>query len=90
MNSSAIKKFVIYHNPRCANSREALERLRKAGIATRPGIMAAHREPPYVALAPSLPITEGAADETLALPIYHQMTDADQDRVVASLLIPRS
>lgn len=30
--TALVKRYVIYHNPRCTKSREALDRLRKAGI----------------------------------------------------------
>lgn len=57
------------------------------GIATRKGVMATHLEPSYRALAPhlSLPVTEAAAAETLLLPLYAGMSDAEQDTVVAAL-----
>jgi len=60
-----------------------LERLAEGGVASRPGIMAAHREPPYreLALPGTLPETERIADESLALPLYHELSAADQDRV---------
>jgi dTDP-4-amino-4,6-dideoxygalactose transaminase len=47
--------------------------------------MAAHREPPYAAERVQLPVTELVTDETMVLPLYHQMSEADQDRVVAAL-----
>ena len=58
-----------------------------AGIASRRGVMAIHLEPVYRATHPSLrlPHTERAAAETLLLPLYVGMTDADQDRVVEAL-----
>jgi dTDP-4-amino-4,6-dideoxygalactose transaminase len=55
-------------------------------ISARRGIMAAHRQPAYAALnhAP-LPVTERLTDHTLILPVFHQLTDQQQDRVITSL-----
>ncbi|WP_125131190.1 DegT/DnrJ/EryC1/StrS family aminotransferase [Microbacterium sp. 10M-3C3] len=72
--------------------REALlVALADAGISARRGIMAAHRQPPYrhLAAAGSLPVTERLTDRTLILPLFHTLTAADQDRVVAVLRDPR-
>ncbi len=57
------------------------------GIATRRGVMAIHLEPFYRRRLPelTLPQTERAAAETLLLPVYVGMTDAEQDRVVEAL-----
>jgi dTDP-4-amino-4,6-dideoxygalactose transaminase len=57
--------------------------LASAGISARRGIMAAHRHPAHADRdhAP-LPVTERLTDSTLILPLFHQMTDDDLDRVV--------
>ena len=67
-----------------------------AGIATRPGVMNAHREaayPPGSWSAPGdLRNSEVARDTTVMLPLYPQMTDEEQDCVVGALrsaLAPR-
>ena len=71
---------------RARGNRDALvSALDQAGIATRPGIMASHLCPPFDATRVDLRLTESLAAETLALPLYHQMTDDDQDRVVAAI-----
>jgi dTDP-4-amino-4,6-dideoxygalactose transaminase len=58
----------------------------RAGISPRRGIMAAHLEPAYADLPRvELPVTERLTAGSLILPLYHQMTEADQDRVVAVL-----
>lgn len=64
-----------------------LEALARADVSARRGIMAAHRQPPYrdLAVAGSLPATERITDNTLILPIYHALTESDQDRVIAVL-----
>jgi dTDP-4-amino-4,6-dideoxygalactose transaminase len=64
-----------------------LAALATAEISARRGIMAAHRQPPYRELAApgSLPNTERLTDSTLILPLYHELTAADQDRVVGVL-----
>jgi perosamine synthetase len=61
--------------------------MRSAGIATRPGITAVHRQPIYRELADRpLPETDRAADSCLILPLYSQMTESEQDEVVEQLL----
>ena len=60
--------------------------LLERGISTRRGIMAIHREPPYRdARSGDLAETERAADETIALPLYPQMTREEQDYILAAL-----
>jgi len=64
-----------------------MQQMLDAGVATRRGIMTAHREPAYVAMhgAQSLPVTERASDRSLLLPLFPQMTEGEQDQVVAAL-----
>ncbi|HLT59549.1 MAG TPA: DegT/DnrJ/EryC1/StrS family aminotransferase [Microlunatus sp.] len=66
---------------------ELLVRLAEHGISARRGIMAAHRQPPYRQLFERpLPVTERLTDNTLILPLYHQLTESDQDRVIGALV----
>ena len=66
---------------------EIMEDMAAVGIATRRGVMAIHLEPYYRTQYPmlSLPETERASAETLLLPLYAEMTDAEQDQVIAAL-----
>jgi perosamine synthetase len=63
-----------------------LAALAEAGVSARRGIMAAHLEPAYAGHphAP-LPVTERLTRDSLILPLFHTMTEAQQDRVVAVL-----
>jgi len=70
-------------------TRDALmQKLLDAGIATRKGVMASHLEPPYVKMSGrvSLPETEKAAAETMAIPLYAQMTSKEQNYVIQHIL----
>ncbi len=69
-----------------ATDREGLmAALAAADISARRGIMAAHRQPAYrerdYGDAP-LPNTDHLTDNTLILPLYHQMSDSEQARVI--------
>jgi dTDP-4-amino-4,6-dideoxygalactose transaminase len=66
-------------------SRDHLLRLlAEAGISARRGIMAAHLEPAYAGHpCDQLPVTEWLTSRSLILPLFHQMTEEEQDRVVA-------
>lgn len=65
-----------------------LAALARADISARRGIMAAHRQPAWWGMdtgtAP-LPVTERLTDNTLILPLFHQMTEEEQDRVAGTL-----
>jgi dTDP-4-amino-4,6-dideoxygalactose transaminase len=65
---------------------DVLTALNARGISARRGIMATHLEPAYGGgPAPDLPVTEHLTRRSLILPLYHQMTDADQESVVTAL-----
>jgi perosamine synthetase len=57
------------------------------GVATRRGIMCAHREPAYGDIACSHPLlhSEQAQDECIILPLYHEMSENEQAQVVDAL-----
>ncbi|MFJ3860271.1 DegT/DnrJ/EryC1/StrS family aminotransferase [Streptomyces sp. NPDC090085] len=65
---------------------ELLAVLSEAGVSARRGIMASHLEPAYAGHgAAALPVTERITRDSLILPLFHTMTAAQQDRVVAVL-----
>jgi perosamine synthetase len=65
---------------------DLLRHLLAAGVAAKPGIMTAHREPAYAPEGVSLPVTERACDHSLLLPLFPDLSESDQDRVIALLL----
>jgi perosamine synthetase len=74
-------------------SRDALmQGLLNRGIATRRGIMAAHREAPYRNPRWDRELTETnrATDECIILPLFHQLTEEEQEIVIDSIREIRS
>ncbi|KOX24810.1 glutamine--scyllo-inositol aminotransferase [Saccharothrix sp. NRRL B-16348] len=65
---------------------DVLARLAARGVSARRGIMAAHLEPAYAGHPHvDLPVTEAFTRRSLILPLYHDMTDAEQHTVVDEL-----
>lgn len=66
-----------------------MQTLLDAGIATRRGVMNAHLEAAYPPdtwrAAGTLARSEAAQQSAIALPLFHDLTEADQDRVIAGL-----
>jgi len=63
---------------------ELLGRLADAGVSARRGIMAAHAEPAYASWPrPRLPVTERLSSSALILPLFHEMSEPEQDLVVS-------
>jgi dTDP-4-amino-4,6-dideoxygalactose transaminase len=75
--------------PEACDQGAIMQTLLDQGIATRRGIMNAHRERAYPegTWRPGGPLTESEAaqDHCIILPLYHDMTETDQDRVAAAL-----
>jgi dTDP-4-amino-4,6-dideoxygalactose transaminase len=66
---------------------ELLRLLLADGVSGRRGIMAAHREPAYAGVeAADLPVTDRFTTRSLILPLFHDMTADQQDRVVETVL----
>ncbi len=72
--------------PAHCDQRAVMQAMLDAGIATRRGIMCAHREDGYKnGRALTLPNSEFAQDRRIILPLFHQMTDAEQIEVAETL-----
>jgi perosamine synthetase len=82
------QSYAISLGDDCAVTRDGVwQTLLDNGVAAKRGIMTIHRERSYTETygRQSLPVTEKASDSSLLLPLYPQMTEAEQDHVVASL-----
>lgn len=66
---------------------DLMQKLLDCGIATRRGIMLAHREKPFHTNASGkrLPISEQASDHSILLPLYPGLTPAEQEWILESL-----
>jgi perosamine synthetase len=70
-----------------ASRDELLQQLARAGVSARRGIMAAHLEPAYEGFTQDpLPVTERLTARTLILPLFHELTESEQD-IVASVIV---
>lgn len=83
---SNFQSFSIYLHKDCPVSRnELMQRMLDDGIATRRGIMTAHRETAYKQeyAHVSLPVSEDAADNSIIIPLYIPMEQSDIEKVIA-------
>ncbi|MEO6309231.1 MAG: DegT/DnrJ/EryC1/StrS family aminotransferase, partial [Leifsonia sp.] len=88
---SNFQSFWVEVEPEFPLDREGLlGAFAEADISARRGIMAAHRQPAYwgqEAATVPLPVTERLTDNTVILPLFHQMTESEQDRVLHALRV---
>ncbi len=77
--------------PEGIDQRQVMQAMLDDGIATRRGVMSAHREPAYSrgeeasGVRFPLPVSETAQDRGLILPMFDQMTEQDLETVSSSL-----
>lgn len=69
------------------DQRQLMQSMLDRGVATRRGIMNMHQEQAQMDLPRrfALPRSEQARDQTILLPLYAQMTEDEQDQVLAAL-----
>jgi dTDP-4-amino-4,6-dideoxygalactose transaminase len=79
--------------PDGCDQRTVMQSMLDRGVATRRGVMCAHRQRPYAADAEtgatphsSLGRSEAAEDGVILLPLFPGMTDEDQARVVEAMV----
>lgn len=80
------QSFVV-RLPKSCDQRTVMQSMLDEGVATRRGVMCAHREAGYAKIAEglSLPHSEAAQDHCLMLPLFPSMTKSEQTKVVATL-----
>jgi len=66
---------------------ELLQQLAAEGVSARRGIMAAHVEPAYAGHEHGmLPVTERITANSLILPLFHDLTEEEQDLIVSTIV----
>jgi perosamine synthetase len=73
--------------PEWSDQRGVMQHLLDRGVASRRGIMCAHREVPYreAGRGRQLPESERAQDRNIILPLFPQLTDDEQEYVCTAL-----
>lgn len=76
--------------PPGSDQRQVMEAMLDAGVATRRGIMCAHREPaysvePWLTGPSGLIESEVAQDHCILLPLFHELAAEEQEAVAAAL-----
>jgi dTDP-4-amino-4,6-dideoxygalactose transaminase len=69
------------------DQRQVMQTMLDHGIATRRGIMCAHRHQPYAYVSTPLPHSEAGEDQVVLLPLYSGLSRADQTRIIDSLVL---
>ncbi|MFT5208092.1 MAG: perosamine synthetase [Candidatus Omnitrophota bacterium] len=70
------------------NQKKIMTYLKSKGIASKTGIMCAHREPAYKIepwKSKGLRISEYTQDHSILLPLFHELTGAQQKKVIRTL-----
>jgi dTDP-4-amino-4,6-dideoxygalactose transaminase len=79
------QSFSIYLKPESTVKRnDLMQALLDIGIASRRGVMTSHRETAYKTYCSglSLPVTEDACDNSIIIPLYVPMSQAEVDEVI--------
>jgi perosamine synthetase len=80
------QSYCVRVTPRAAIGRtELMRRLLADGIPTRRGVMASHQERAYAGSSEPLEHTDAAAHDVLMLPLFPDLTNEQQDYVIARL-----
>ena len=85
---SNYQSFSLYLDPMCPISRNFLiDKLLEKGIATRRGVMTAHREVAYMPSGQSmtLPASEEASDRSILIPLYIPMSLEEIDYIIETI-----
>lgn len=80
------QSYCVRLEPRL-DQRQVMQAMLDAGVSARRGIMCSHREAPYasIPLRTELPHSESAQDHCILLPLFVQLSKAEQHQVVRAL-----
>ena len=80
------QSYAVRLHPDAPTTRsELMRRMLRDGVATRRGVMAIHREEAYTGFHPGLRHTEAADRDVLMLPLFPDLSEAEQDHVLDRL-----